>query len=128
MKKSDAEKLSQLHQQILEFNHQRGWDPSAQNIAKSIVIEAAELLEHFQWDNGSSTKEKDLIEIGNEAADVIWYLFLLCQRLDINIIEAISRKLEHNQKKYPVEMFKGQRNDEFYYSQKKKYRQDKSLE
>jgi NTP pyrophosphatase (non-canonical NTP hydrolase) len=122
MTKLNAKKLSELHENILKFNSQRGWNPSAQNIAKSVVIEAAELLEHFQWDNtDEDLKKKDLTEVGFEMADVIWYLFLLADKLNIDLAEAIAHKYKHNEKKYPA----GHYNDEFYYAQKKKYREEK---
>lgn len=126
MTKLDTKKLAELHEKILEFNAKRGWNPSAQNIAKSVVIEAAELLEHFQWDNDEDDlKKKNFTEIGFEMADVIWYLFNLANKLNIDLIDAISHKLEHNEQKYPAEMFNGKHNSEFYYAQKKKYREDK---
>ncbi len=123
--KINSKKFAQLHQKILDFNTIRGWNPSAQNIAKSVVIEAAELLEHFQWDNGNKdeTQERDLVEIGYEISDVIWYLFLLCNKLGINLTEAMEHKLKHNEKKYPAKKFVNGHNEEFYRSQKKKYRQ-----
>lgn len=127
MKKIDSKKLAELHEKILLYNSLRGWDPSAQNIAKSVVIEAAELLEHFQWDTSEDDiLKKDIQEIGYEIADVIWYLFLLAKKLDIDLIEVMQKKLEHNNKKYPAEMFNGKHNSEFYYAQKKKYREEKN--
>lgn len=126
MPKIDTKKLSLLHQKILDFEVIRGWDPSAQNIAKSIVIEAAELLEHFQWDSQDyGPKDKDLVEIGNEMADVVWYIILLSEKLNINLVDAIEHKYQHNDQKYPADMFKGRHNKEFYFSQKQKYRATK---
>lgn len=126
MKKLDTKKLSELHTKILEFNEKRGWNPSAQNIAKSVVIEAAELLEHFQWDNNEEDlKKKNFTEIGFEMADVVWYVFNLANKLNIDLVDAISHKYEHNEQKYPAEMFNGKHNSEFYYAQKKKYREEK---
>jgi NTP pyrophosphatase (non-canonical NTP hydrolase) len=127
MPKIDTTKLAVLHQKIIDFNAVRGWDPSAQNIAKSIVIEAAELLEHFQWDSQDyGPSDKDTVEIGNEMADVIWYLILLSEKLNIDLVSAIEHKYDHNGKKYPADQFQGKHNKEFYFAQKKKYRQDKS--
>jgi NTP pyrophosphatase (non-canonical NTP hydrolase) len=126
MKKFDAEKMAILYEKILKFNDKRSWDPSAQDIAKSVVIEAAELLEHFQWDTSDrDIKKKDMTEIGFEMADVIWYLFNLANKLNIDIIDSMAKKLEHNEKKYPAEMFKNGDNEKFYYAQKQKYREEK---
>ena len=91
-----------------------GWNPSAQNVAKSVVIEAAELLEHFQWDNKEEDlKKKNFTEIGFEIVDVMWYLFILVDKLDIDLIDAISHKLNHNEQKYPAEMFNGKHNSSY---------------
>jgi NTP pyrophosphatase (non-canonical NTP hydrolase) len=126
MTKLDAQQLSELHQKMVEFNSKRGWNPSAQNLAKSVVIEAAELLEKFQWDNSEDDlKKKNLTDIGYEMADVLWYVFTLADNLNINIVKSFSEKLDHNDKKYPAEKFINGHNEEFYYAQKNKYRQDK---
>lgn len=125
-KKFDAKKFSQLHDEIIRFNHLRGWDPSPQNLAKSIVIEAAELLEHFQWDDYMEyEKNKDLKEVAFEGVDVLWYLINFFHKMGIDLNEAIELKLEHNNKKYPAEKFQGKHNSEFYYQQKAKYREGK---
>jgi hypothetical protein len=62
--KIDAQKLSDLHQKILDFTAKRGWNPPAQNLAKSVMIESAELLEHFQWDtNEDDLKKKNSLKL-----------------------------------------------------------------
>ncbi|MBF0209060.1 MAG: nucleotide pyrophosphohydrolase, partial [Oligoflexia bacterium] len=126
MNSLNTDKLKILHQKILEFNTVRGWDPLDQNIAKSIVIEAAELLEHFQWDNDPSLppKERDLEDVGDEIADILWYIFLLCNKLNINLADAVEHKYLHNVEKYPAELFRDKHSNH-YYSQKKKYRLEK---
>jgi len=114
---------------IIGFNHLRGWHPLPQDIAKSIVIEAAELLEHFQWDGGKNPVDKskldgkNITEIKFEVADVFWYLTIFCHETGIDIVDALEQKYKHNEEKYPEKMFAGKNNDEFYYAQKKKYRQ-----
>lgn len=124
MTKLNAKKLAELHEKILEFDKKRGWNQPVQNIAKSVVIEAAELLEHFQWDeNEDDLKKKDFKEIGFEMADVIWYLFNLADKLNIDIVEAIEQKYKHNEIKYPIDKFIGKHDSEFYFTQKKKYRE-----
>lgn len=126
----DTKKLKQIITKIIEFNHLRGWHPAPQDIAKSVVIESAELLEHFQWDGRSASPDKplegkDVKEIKYEVADVFWYLINFCHETGIDITEALEMKYEHNQEKYPAAAFSGKHNEEFYYSQKKKYRQAK---
>jgi len=83
---------------------ERDWDKfhTPENLAKSISIESAELLEHFQW--GS---EVDTNKLEEELADVLTYCFLLAQKLEMNPQEIVLKKLEKTQKKYPVEKSKG---------------------
>jgi len=123
-------KLEILIKKIIKFNKARGWTPTASDLAKSVVIEAAELLEKFQWDetdkNGKGIKPKNWVEIGEEVADVFWYLVSFCKAADIKLEEVVKDKITKNEKKYPEEMFNGKHNDEFYKSQKKKYREAKN--
>lgn len=124
----DTKRFKQIITKVIEFNNIRGWHPSPQDIAKSIVIESAELLEHFQWDGGKTPPEtsklagKDLLEIKYEVADIMWYLTHFCHETGIDLVEALELKHHHNQIKYPAEMFANQKNESFYYSQKQKYR------
>ncbi len=123
----DSPKLEKLIEKIIQYNHDRGWDPHPQDISKSIVLESAELLEHFQWDGGktSGIEGKDILEIKHEVADVFWYLVLFCHKTGINLAEAIELKYLHNEKKYPADMFAGKHNHDFYMAQKNKYRLSK---
>jgi NTP pyrophosphatase (non-canonical NTP hydrolase) len=80
------------------------------NMAVSVVLEASELLEHFQWKTKEEVKKyiktnKD--EIKDEIADVAMYLFELADNLGIDLIKAMEQKLEKNSKKYPVAKAKG---------------------
>ena len=90
---------------IRRFSDDRDWDQfhSPANIAKSIVIEAAELLECFQW----SEEEYDLQHVKEELADVIVYTQNMLDKLDLNPDEIVNMKMEQNEKKYPVEKAKG---------------------
>lgn len=96
--------MEELIQRIRKFRDDRDWKQfhSPENFAKSIVIEAAELLENFQW-NG----EYDLQNLKEELADVMIYCLLLADDLNINIIENMHQKIDKNEKKYPVEKAKG---------------------
>lgn len=89
---------------IKEFNEERDWDQfhTPANIAKSIFIEAGELLECFQW--GDKYDEEDVLD---ELADVVNYCLVMADRLNIDLEEAVIRKLAKNIKKYPVEKAKG---------------------
>lgn len=90
---------------IRRFTEDRDWDQfhSPENLAKSIVIEAAELLECFQW-NGS---EYDLDHVKEELADVLVYTQNLVDKLGLDPDEIINMKMEQNEKKYPIEKSKG---------------------
>ena len=93
-----------LKQAFREFNEERDWDQfhTPENLAKSISIEAGELLECFQWDDNYD--EEHLCE---ELADVISYCVMLADRLDVDIEEIVLDKLEKTKKKYPADKAKG---------------------
>lgn len=118
----------QIVKEVIRFCEVRGWDPVSSDLAKSIVIEASELLEKFQWDetnkeqNTSLVSPKNKEEIGEEVADVFWYLIGFCRREGIDLLEAARDKLKKNEIKYPANRFKGKHNEKFYVAQKKKYR------
>ena len=90
---------------IRKFTDDREWNQfhSPANLAKSIVIEAAELLECFQW----SDEEYDLQHIKEELADVIIYSQDLLDKLDLDADEIVNMKITMNEEKYPVEKAKG---------------------
>ena len=104
--------LKDLISEIRKFRDERDWmqfhDPKS--MAASITIEAAELLEHFQWKNRDEVRqyvEKHKDEIGEEIADVAMYLFELSDNLGIDLINAMREKLKKNATKYPVEKARG---------------------
>ncbi len=90
---------------IRRFSEDRDWDQfhSPENLAKSIVIEAAELLECFQW----SVNEYDLQHVKEELADVIVYAQNLVDKLGLDEDEIVNMKMEQNEKKYPVDKARG---------------------
>ena len=90
---------------IRKFTEDRDWDQfhSPANLAKSIVIEAAELLECFQWNES----EYDLQHVKEELADILIYCQDLLDRLRLDADEIICMKMEQNERKYPVEKAKG---------------------
>lgn len=96
----------ELIKKIIKFTIDRNWDQfhSLGNLAKSISIEANELLELFQWDNENI---KDIEKAKEELADVLIYCVLFASKLNINIDEIISMKLKKNEEKYPVEKVYG---------------------
>ena len=89
---------------IREFNHDRDWEQfhTPENLAKSISIEAGELLECFQW-----SPDYKLENVTEELADVYSYVLMLADELGVDLEEITLKKLEKNKAKYPVEIFKG---------------------
>lgn len=96
--------MEELMDEIIKFQKERDWKQfhTPENLAKSISIEAAELLEHFQWG-----KEYDIGEVSEELADVLIYCFYMADSLDLDISEIMLNKIEKNAIKYPVDRSKG---------------------
>ena len=97
--------LRTLRDALRRFADERDWDQfhSPRNLAASISIEAAELLECFQW----QPEAKQVERVREEMADVLLYLIRLADKLDVDLVEAAERKLELNAKKYPVHKARG---------------------
>lgn len=97
-------------ERIRKFSGDRDWGQfhSPANLAKSISIEAGELLECFQWDED----HYDLEAVKDEVADVIVYCIDLVDRLGLDLDEVINRKMAKNEAKYPVDKAKG-RSDKY---------------
>lgn len=91
-------------EKIIDFSCERDWDQfhSEENLAKSISIEAGELLECFQW-NSDYNKQ----EVCDELADIMNYCILLANKLNVNIDAILLEKLDKNNLKYPVNKAKG---------------------
>ena len=90
---------------IRKFTEDRDWEQfhTPSNLAKSISIEAGELLECFQWNDA----DFDLEHVKEELADVIVYCQDLLDKLDLNVNEIVNSKMSKNEAKYPVEQAKG---------------------
>ena len=104
--------IKELTEKIKEFRDKRDWQQfhNHKDMALSLALEAAEVLEHFQWKSPEEVMEyaktnKD--EIAEELADVAIYLFELADNMEIDLKEAMEKKLEKNNTKYPVEKAKG---------------------
>lgn len=100
--------IKEITEKIKKFNDERNWEPyhSPKNLAMSVAIEAAEVMEHFQW---LTTEEARLYgkehkeEVGEEIADVAIYLFELARVLEINLDSTIAKKIQKNALKYPAQ-------------------------
>jgi NTP pyrophosphatase (non-canonical NTP hydrolase) len=106
--------IDDLTRQIVEFRDERDWKQfhSPRNLAASICIEAAELLELFQWST-DATLEDDLAarrgDLGRELADVLIYALLLAHDTGVDPIAAVEAKLTENDLKYPADAARGRR-------------------
>ena len=96
--------MKEVFDRIRKFSEDRDWNQfhTPENLAKSISIEAAELLEHFQWDS-----RYDKQKVSEELADVMVYCINMADALGVDIKEIILDKMDKNEKKYPVEKAKG---------------------
>ena len=96
---------SETVQRILKFSSDRDWDQfhTPANLAKSISIEANELLECFQWDEDHYDQEA----VSEELADVMVYCIDMLDRLNLDADEIINAKMDKNEAKYPVEKARG---------------------
>lgn len=92
--------MNKIIEELRIFNKERDWDKfhTPENLAKSISIEAGELLECFQWNNSY-----DRQELCEELADVLSYCYMLADQLNVEVEEIILDKLEKTKSKYPVE-------------------------
>jgi NTP pyrophosphatase (non-canonical NTP hydrolase) len=97
--------MEQLLERLRKFRDERNWSQfhTPKDLAISVTIEAAELLELFQWRKEDSAPDSKLIEAAeNEVADVFLYLLLLCDGLGINLVSAADRKITRNEARFPV--------------------------
>jgi NTP pyrophosphatase (non-canonical NTP hydrolase) len=104
--------LHRLREALREFAAARDWEQfhSPKNLAMALSVEAAELLEHFQWltEEGSRGLAKDeLDKVGEEMADVLLYLIRLADKLDVDLLQAAARKMQLNAAKYPADKARG---------------------
>lgn len=89
---------------IRKFAKDRNWgqfhDPK--NIAVSLSLEAAEVLELFQWTKNNELQKGKVVELANELADVYYWVLMLSDKYGIDIDESLNKKMEVNEKKYPI--------------------------
>ena len=104
--------IQSLTNELRTFAKQRDWEQfhSPKNLASALTVEAAELLEHFQWMTEEQSRQPSAAktaEIAAEAADVFLYLLQVCDKLSIDLVMAAKEKIQVNKKKYPVELVRG---------------------
>ena len=109
MKSND---FNSLRDRLKAFARERDWEQfhSPKNLAMALIVEAAELLEHFQWltpEQSESLDEDKRREVELEMADIFIYLMRMCERLDVNLLEVVEDKIKINEEKYPAEIVRG---------------------
>ena len=109
--------IQQLKDVVEKFRAERDWHKhhSAKNLAVSIAIETAELLEHFQWDDYKDKEDKK--EIARELADIFICCLFFAISSDIDISNAVEKKIEKLSKKYPAQIFNSDQDDPKDYGQ-----------
>jgi NTP pyrophosphatase (non-canonical NTP hydrolase) len=106
--------LAQLRRRVDQFVCERQWHQfhTPKNLAMSITIEAAELMEHFQWLTAEQSKaiaeqQEKLAEVAEELADVMTYALAMANQLNVDLSKAIFDKIKKNERKYPVSEYRG---------------------
>lgn len=104
--------LEDLRIRASRFADERDWQQfhSPKNLAMALSVEAAELMEHFQWlreESSASLPAETQAAVADEIADVQVYLVMLADKLGIDILQAVAAKMEKNAAKYPVEKVRG---------------------
>lgn len=106
--------VEQLKQVVLEFVAERDWNQfhSPKNLSMALAIEAAELMEHFQWISMQESREiagqpEKVREVAEEMSDVFCYLLALSSELGVDLASSLHAKMIKNRKKYPAETFRG---------------------
>lgn len=104
--------LETIKQQLRQFAAERDWDQfhSPKNLTMALSVEAAELLEHFQWLTEQESQQLPAEKqqaVAHEMADILVYLIRLADKLDVDLLQAVQEKLALNAEKYPVEKVRG---------------------
>lgn len=100
--------IHELKQKIQAFRAARDWqDEDPKDIALSLILEASELLELFQWKTGEEVKSESRLHgpICDELADVVWWVLVMTDRLGVDLSQALEKKIAKNETKYPVALF-----------------------
>ncbi|HAF43937.1 MAG TPA: nucleotide pyrophosphohydrolase [Gallionellaceae bacterium] len=104
--------FDRIKKQVREFVQERDWDQfhSPKNLSMALIVEAAEMVEHFQWlteEQSSNLPPEKLAEVEQELADIQVYLISLAEKLKLDIIAAVDKKLVLNAAKYPADQVRG---------------------
>lgn len=102
----------QLKLRIRQFADERDWQQyhSPKNLAMALIVEAAELVEHFQWLTEAQSQTlapEKLAQVSDELADIQIYLIRIADQLKVDLLEAVDKKIEKNAVKYPADKVRG---------------------
>ncbi|TXI46794.1 nucleotide pyrophosphohydrolase [Methylophilus sp.] len=112
-----TDSIDELRARVNAFVEERDWAQfhSPKNLAMAMIVEAAEVVEHFQWMTESDSRQLDAetkVQVGQELADTFVYLMRIAEVCGIDLIAAANAKIDLNAQKYPVEKCKGS-NDKY---------------
>ena len=112
LEKQNTSNIQELIERIIAFRDARDWKQfhNPKDLAISLMLESAEVVEHFQWKNAEEMAkhvQEHKGEVAEELADTLYWVLLLSHDLDIDLIEAFERKMAKNEQKYPVDKAKG---------------------
>lgn len=106
--------IYELKEKIKQFCQERDWDQyhNPKDLAIGIITESAELLEHFRFKNEAEVEAmlknpEKKTEVSEELADIFYFVLRLAQKYDINLVDALDKKLEKNARNYPIEKARG---------------------
>lgn len=104
--------IDKMTEKIISFRDARNWKQfhNPKDLALSLVLESTEVLEHFQWKSKEEVEDyvkTNKNDIGEELADVLYWVLLMSNDLDIDILEALRNKIQKNEAKYPIAKSKG---------------------
>lgn len=112
MSEPELESLAALKERVRAFAQARDWEQfhSPKNLAMALIVEAAELVEHFQWLTEAQSHALEAAkreQVALELADIFIYLVRLADRLDIDLLDAAARKISLNEQRYPADKVRG---------------------
>jgi NTP pyrophosphatase (non-canonical NTP hydrolase) len=104
--------FDRIKKKVRQFVVERDWDQfhSPKNLSMALIVEAAEMVEHFQWlteEQSSNLSPEKLAEVEQELADIQVYLISLAEKLKLDLIAAVEKKLVLNAQKYPADQVRG---------------------
>jgi len=105
-------RFEDIEARIRSFSEERDWDQfhSPKNLSMALSVEVAELLEHFQWlteDQTRALNPEAVEKVSEEIADVFIYLARLSDKLEVDLLNAVEKKIAKNALKYPIEKARG---------------------